>query len=173
MQMNERGSKKPLKVVLKRAELKHLESIYEIEVLSYRSPWPFNAFYNDFLSKGKSIIVVVVQDENEEEKVVGFIDFACIPHHEVHLLNIAVHPDYRNLGIGKALLDECILIAKKRQVKSIWLEVRVTNLIAIDLYKKSGFQITGIRKGYYSDNGEDAYLMTLKLEKMEKRSISE
>ncbi|MEM1550628.1 MAG: ribosomal protein S18-alanine N-acetyltransferase [Candidatus Bathyarchaeia archaeon] len=80
-----------------------------------------------------------------------------------HIISIAVLPSYRRMGIGEALLKEALrAMAEYYSVKECYLEVRVSNLPAISLYKKLGFEVERIIKGYYAD-GENAYLMRIKM----------
>ena len=78
---------------------------------------------------------------------------------EGHITNIAVHTDYRGQGIGNAIVKSLIKIAKENNAIRMTLEVRTTNTAAIDLYKKYGFEVAGLRKNYYFDTGEDALIM--------------
>ena len=78
---------------------------------------------------------------------------------EVHITNIAVSPDFRRQKIGERLLIHIIDDCYKNKAKYITLEVRVSNLAAINLYKKYGFKSLGVRKGYYQNNNEDALIM--------------
>ncbi|MGE5262781.1 MAG: ribosomal protein S18-alanine N-acetyltransferase [Acidobacteriota bacterium] len=79
---------------------------------------------------------------------------------EAHISTIASHPDWRRRGIGELLLLAMIDSAAEIGANIVTLEVRVTNVPAQVLYTKYGFEVVGRRKGYYSDNGEDAYIMT-------------
>jgi len=78
---------------------------------------------------------------------------------EAHITNIAVHPEFRRNNIGYLLLESLIQLARRECVQSMTLEVRKNNIIAQGLYKKYGFKEVGVRKGYYSDNDEDAIIM--------------
>jgi len=79
---------------------------------------------------------------------------------EVHIIAIAVRNDYRQMGIGEGLLISTIEMANQLDANVITLEVRVSNKIAQALYKKYGFQIVGTHSKYYSNNDEDATLMS-------------
>ncbi len=79
---------------------------------------------------------------------------------EAHISTLASHPDWRRQGVGELLLAAMIDRAAEIGAEMVTLEVRVTNTIAQALYRKYGFQVAGRRKGYYSDNGEDALIMT-------------
>ena len=79
---------------------------------------------------------------------------------EAHITAIAVKEEYRGRGIGELLLMGCVELSILRRSKEVTLEVRVTNDLAQSLYKKYGFAVMGVRKRYYTDNNEDAYIMT-------------
>jgi ribosomal-protein-alanine N-acetyltransferase len=79
---------------------------------------------------------------------------------EAHIVNIAVMHSYRRQGIGELLLIHLIDLAMEKNVSIITLEVRASNTIAQSLYLKYGFAIKGVRRGYYSDDKEDAVIMT-------------
>ena len=78
---------------------------------------------------------------------------------EGHITNVAVHSDYRGQKIGDKLIKALVKICKDNNIISMTLEVRVSNIVAQNLYKKYGFKLAGIRKEYYSDNKEDAMIM--------------
>lgn len=79
---------------------------------------------------------------------------------EAHITAIAVREAHRGRGVGELLLIGCVELAILRKAKEVTLEVRVTNDLAQALYKKYGFEVKGVRKRYYTDNNEDAYIMT-------------
>ena len=78
---------------------------------------------------------------------------------EVHITNIAVSPDFRRQKIAERLVRQLIDDCYKNKAKYLTLEVRVSNIAAINLYKKYGFKSLGVRKGYYQNNNEDALIM--------------
>ena len=79
---------------------------------------------------------------------------------EAHITTIATHPEYRGHGLGELLLSSMIAIAYEVGSERVTLEVRVSNSVAQNLYRKYGFVVVGTRRRYYSDNNEDAYIMT-------------
>ena len=79
---------------------------------------------------------------------------------EAHITTIAIHPEYRSLGLGELELNSLIGIAYEINAQRVTLEVRVSNGVAQNLYRKYGFTVVGTRRRYYSDNNEDAYIMT-------------
>ena len=92
--------------------------------------------------------------------IFGFAGF-WIMADEAHITSIAVREKYRRRGIGELLLGSLIDLAAELKASMVTLEVRVSNYGAQQLYSKYGFVQVGIRRGYYTDNGEDALLMTL------------
>jgi [ribosomal protein S18]-alanine N-acetyltransferase len=79
---------------------------------------------------------------------------------ESHITTIAVHPAYRSRGLGELLLNSLVGISYEISARHVTLEVRVSNTVAQNLYRKYGFEIAGTRRRYYSDNQEDAFIMT-------------
>jgi ribosomal-protein-alanine N-acetyltransferase len=79
---------------------------------------------------------------------------------EAHITTIATHPDYRGRGIGELMISTLVGFAYTTQARYVTLEVRVSNSVAQNLYRKYGFSQTHIRRRYYSDNHEDAYVMS-------------
>ncbi len=128
-----------------------------IERFSFVSPWPVNSFKNELLNPISRIWGALDGE--------GFVGFTCfwIVAGNIHLLNIAVAPEKRGMGIGKYLLGRVIELGENTSVDHIWLEVRPSNFAALALYRGAGFIEDGIRPGYYNDTGEDAVLMSLYL----------
>ena len=91
--------------------------------------------------------------------IVGFLGTWYMPD-EAHIVSVGVRSDYRGFGIGELLLIGAIEQALRRRMPTVTLEVRKSNYIAQNLYKKYGFKKMGVRKRYYSDNREDALIMT-------------
>jgi ribosomal-protein-alanine N-acetyltransferase len=97
---------------------------------------------------------------NQSEVIVGFIGLWYMAS-EMHIINLAVHPDYRHRGISELLLIHAIELSVELKAIFVTLEVRISNLVAQALYAKYGFTQRGIRQAYYLDNREDAVIMTL------------
>ena len=135
-----------------------LEYIYKLELESYSFPWTKEILRDCILYKYDSYSVFI------DDTLVGYI-ISKISFPETHILNLTVDINYRNNGIGQALIELTINDARIRKSQDIILEVRSRNLIAQALYNKLGFEKIGIRKGYYdSENGrEDAFVLRLKL----------
>jgi ribosomal-protein-alanine N-acetyltransferase len=96
---------------------------------------------------------------NTSEDIVGFSGFWMMMR-EAHIIAIGVRNGYRQLGIGEGLLIATIELAQPLNANVVTLEVRASNRIAQELYRKYGFQVTGRRLKYYSSDGEDAIIMT-------------
>ncbi|MDD2486225.1 MAG: ribosomal protein S18-alanine N-acetyltransferase [bacterium] len=131
-----------------------LEAVCSIEGLSFPTPWPVQSFISDLRRPALATYLVAEQDK----KVIGYTGFWLIVD-EAHITTLAVHPDYRRRHVAEHLLLQLIDAAQKRGAVWMTLEVRVSNDAAHSLYEKFGFQDIAMRKGYYSDNGEDAIVM--------------
>jgi ribosomal-protein-alanine N-acetyltransferase len=133
----------------------YLEGIHEIEALSFASPWSVNAFRQEVNNPVSHLVGLFVDDALE-----GYVCFWLFKG-EVQLVNIAVHPRARGRGLGNCLLREMLEFAASRGTQQVWLEVRVSNGTARRLYEKFGFLEVGKRRRYYTDNNEDAVVMSL------------
>ncbi|WHH57538.1 ribosomal protein S18-alanine N-acetyltransferase [Petroclostridium sp. X23] len=135
-----------------------IDSVMEIEHLSFSIPWTKHSFEQEIAGNKHAIYVVAKCDE----KVVGYGGMWKVID-EGHITNIAVHPEYRRMKVASTILEALILIAKNEKIESLTLEVRDSNIPAQILYTGYGFKVVGRRKGYYADNNEDALLMTLEI----------
>lgn len=135
-------------------ELKHVDGVMEVEHLSFALPWSQNSFIQEVTSNEFAHYIVAV----ENDRVIGYAGMWQIQD-EGHITNIAVHPEFRGLHIGKNLMTELIDLARSLGINAMTLEVRKSNEIAKNLYKSFGFMEAGVRKRYYSDNNEDAIIM--------------
>ena len=135
----------------------HVDRIHEIETLSFASPWSMNAFREEVKNPVSHLWAMFLNDE-----LLGYICFWLVDR-EMQLATIAVHPRFRNHGAGNALLTRMIETGLSERAESIWLEVRESNRTARNLYEKLGFAPVGKRRRYYSDNDEDALVMSLAL----------
>ncbi len=95
----------------------------------------------------------------ESAAIIGFAGLWLMVD-EAHITTIAVHPAHRGLHVGELLLNSLVGIAYEIGARTVTLEVRVSNTVAQNLYRKYGFEVAGLRRRYYSDNDEDAYIMT-------------
>ncbi len=135
----------------------YLECILEIENLSFPSPWSLKAFKEEIGNPISHFWGLTV-----DEVLTGYTCF-CMFDIEIQLINLAVHPHERGKGVGHYLLTKMIEAGVSKGKKYIWLEVRPSNLAALKLYEKSGFDAVDRRPQYYADTHEDAIVMTLTL----------
>lgn len=131
----------------------HLDDVTKISALSFKTPWSRDSIEKELSNVFSKYVVAKVDD-----KIIGFGGMWLIID-EGHITNIAVHPEFREYGVGSKILEELITICKDHMAHSMTLEVRASNLPAQSLYKKYGFLEEGLRKKYYQDTGEDAILM--------------
>jgi len=122
---------------------KDIPAVVEIESRSFKYPKPEAVFLED---EHKYLVA------KDEEKIIGYIGIEKILDEE-HIINMAVHPDYRGKGIGKRLMQHVL-----NDEDVFFLEVRVSNESAKKVYEKYGFNVISTRKAYYAD-GEDAHVM--------------
>lgn len=138
--------------------LMDLDDIMEVERLSFTLPWSREAFYRELTDNPYAYYIVADIDG----KAIGY-GGVWIVVDEAHITNIAVRPEYRGKKIGETLLKQLQNLAREKGAKTMTLEVRVSNHVAQNLYRKLGFKNGGIRKGYYTDNFEDALVMWVNL----------
>ncbi|HKB92083.1 MAG TPA: ribosomal protein S18-alanine N-acetyltransferase [Opitutaceae bacterium] len=134
-----------------------LDEVMIIERTSFRFPWSTGFFLQELqVACARSILAEI------DGRIVGYVLFWMLPG-ALDIHNIAVHVDFRRRGIARVLLGQVVSEAKRQSNVRVMLEVRRSNIQAQKLYESLGFVATGIRKGYYSDDGEDALAMTLEL----------
>jgi ribosomal-protein-alanine N-acetyltransferase len=149
-----------MRLQIRDATHRDLARIWEIERLSFPQPWSLDSFERE-LTLPFSRMVVATPDDADHADPVGFLCRWLVAD-ELHVLNIAVHPDLRRSGIGTELLQVAVDEAKAKQALIITLEVRRSNLPARYLYRKFKFEERRLRRNYYAF-GEDAIVMELKL----------
>lgn len=145
---------------LRRMQERDLPFVLEIERLSFPNPWQESSFRGEIANLHISYPSVIIY--RPMEKVVGYIIFWLVKE-EAQISNLAVHPDYTRLGIGQAVLRQTLVTMRKMKAEQVILEVRPSNRAARSLYEKYGFEILGIRRGYYQNPPEDALVMSKNL----------
>jgi ribosomal-protein-alanine N-acetyltransferase len=135
-----------------------LPSVLEIERMSFTTPWSEISFFNE-LKNPRSI----VRAARKAGRIIGYVCANRVLD-EGHILDLAVHPEFRRLGIASALVSRVIEDLRSECCRFIFLEVRASNGSAAELYRKFGFEETGIRKNYYISPEEDGLMMVLRLE---------
>ncbi len=159
-----------------------IEQVMDIERESFPSMWPQTAYRRELQNKLARYIVLselppptaphapsprvwgtirrlVGSEHPEEERLLGFIG-AWLMGGEAHIVTVAVRESYRRMGIGERLLIACTELAMEAEQDALTLEVRKSNDAAQRLYEKYGFDRVGLRVRYYTDNNEDAVVMS-------------
>lgn len=136
-------------------ELQHLDEVAKIEKDIFSTPWPKTLFERE-LKRKDSYYVVCLGDE----KVKGYGGFNWFED-EANITTLVVDYGFRRHGIGGKIMSSMLRRARELKVNSVFLEVRMSNIEARRLYTKFSFYPIGIRRRYYTDNGEDALLMRL------------
>lgn len=134
-----------------------IDDIYAIELECFTVLWSRNGLTRDIVENPCAVYIGAFEDD----ELVGYGAMWVIID-EAHITNIAVKERLRGQGIGRFLLRGLIGIAKRNGAAGITLEVRPSNTAAVGLYESEGFVQKGLRKKYYTDNGEDAYIMWLR-----------
>ncbi|MDR0286643.1 MAG: ribosomal protein S18-alanine N-acetyltransferase [Clostridiales bacterium] len=131
----------------------HIDEIAALEELCFTTPWHKSSFEDELKNDLAHYFVAL-----ENGRVIGYCGFWQI-FDEAHITNIAVSPDFRRNGVGKALLGKMFEVWGRMGINFATLEVRVSNIGARKLYESFDFYNSGVRKGYYEDTGEDAIIM--------------
>ncbi len=147
-------------VILREMVIEDLDDIMEIEKYAFTTPWSRKAFEQEIVENLLAKYIVAEMDG----RVVGYAGIWLIID-EGHITNIAVAKDSRGQGIGKYLMMGLIEFCRKSKINNMTLEVRKSNIVAQNLYKKYGFMDCGIRPNYYADDHEDAVIMWKTIEK--------
>jgi ribosomal-protein-alanine N-acetyltransferase len=130
-------------------------AVHEIERLSFRTPWPAYAFEQEL--RGNRLARYIVARAGD--RVVAFAGVWLMVD-DAHITTFAVHPDWRRQAVGRRLLLNLTEVSVAIGARRMTLEVRVSNVVAQALYRSFGFEIVGRRPRYYTDDGEDALIMT-------------
>ena len=143
-----------INLTIARMEREHLPAIVELEAACFSTPWTYQNL-EDSLNNDTAYFFVAL----EEEKLIGYIGVSVISD-SCFVNNIAVLPEYRRQGVGKALMKIAILTADAMGTGFISLEVRESNYAAISLYRSLGFEDIGLRRDFYRKPRENALIMT-------------
>lgn len=145
-------------VLLRPMTTDDLDEVMAIERSAYRYPWSAGFFLQELqVACARSILA------EADGKIMGYVLFWLLPG-SIDVHNLAIAPDCRRLGLGRLLMRHVVAAAGVKSATRVTLEVRLTNEPAKKLYASLGFIQTGLRKGYYSDDGEDALTMALELD---------
>jgi [ribosomal protein S18]-alanine N-acetyltransferase len=143
-------------IELRRLTLADLAAIERIEQRAYPTPWSRSMFASE-LAKTSSICLGAV-DTDDGDALIAYLIISRYAD-AWHVMNVAVHEDYRSHGVATRLLSRLFELTAGDDRRGYTLEVRVSNSGAIKLYEKLGFVPRGIRRSYYTDNREDALIM--------------
>ena len=143
-------------MIIREGTEKDAAAIAEIEALSFKTPWSKEMVLSEMKEPISSFFVAEF-----EGKIIGYYGFLHILD-ELHILNVAVHPDHRHRGVGKELMTHLLQTARRLSARAVTLEVRESNQSAKRLYEGSGFVLAGVRPHYYTDK-ENALIYWLEL----------
>ncbi|MFC0314915.1 ribosomal protein S18-alanine N-acetyltransferase [Gordonia phosphorivorans] len=130
----------------------------EAELFAGDSPWPLSGFVNELAAAHNHYFAL---RQHEGGPVLGYAGLAVLGSpggYECEVHTIAVDPEYRGQGSGRALLDALLRVADA-VAAPVFLEVRTDNAVAVSLYERSGFAVAGVRRNYYQPSGADAFTM--------------
>jgi [ribosomal protein S18]-alanine N-acetyltransferase len=145
----------PVRVRIEPMHLDDVPAVQQIEQASFTTPWPPHAYRNELESNRLATYLVA----RIEDAIVGYAGVWLMVD-EAHITTFAVDPRWRRQRIGERLLVAVLDVARQRRAREATLEVRLSNLPARRLYEKYGFKPVGLRPRYYSDDHEDALIMT-------------
>ena len=149
-------------IILREMRLEDLDDVLQIEEKTFSDPWSRKSFEMEITENLLSTNIVA----QYQEKIIGYAGMWTIID-EGHITNIAVDEEYKGKSVGNYLLMGLIKQCKNNEIYKITLEVRKSNMVAINLYKKHGFVEAGIRKDYYINEKEDAIIMWKTIERLE------
>jgi ribosomal-protein-alanine N-acetyltransferase len=162
-----------LPVMVDDMRLADVSQVQEIERLCFATPWPAYAFEQELRGNRLARYVVARTGGAEGERVIGFAGVWLMVD-EAHITTFGVHPEWRRQGIGASLMVRLLELAEELHARRMTLEVRAGNLAAQALYRRFGFEVAGRRPRYYTDDGEDALVMsTPDLSRASMRSLIE
>ncbi len=141
-------------LIIEKMTSAHIEEIVRLENECFSSPWSENGLKSELNNNFARFFVAFSDD-----RIAGYIGSHNVLG-EVYITNVAVFPEFRRNGVGKALVEFLVDRMKTEKAEFVTLEVRKSNIKAISLYEKCGFQKVGERKKFYEKPIEDAILMT-------------
>ena len=147
-------------IVIRPMTIDDVDGVFEVEKNCFEHYWSKGEFEKEMKNDVARYLVADI-----DGKIVGYVGIWFVAG-EGHITNVAVHSDYRGQKIGDILIKHLVKMCEDNNVFAMTLEVRVSNIVAQNLYKKYGFKLAGIRKEYYSDNKEDAMIMWSQLKEV-------
>ncbi|MDD2373014.1 MAG: ribosomal protein S18-alanine N-acetyltransferase [Syntrophomonadaceae bacterium] len=140
--------------ILRKMTSQDIDEIMQIEQKCFTLPWSRESYRGELKNNFATYLVC-----DFEGKIAGYGGIWVV-FEDAHITNVAVDPDFRQSGMGTALMQELEQKARDKKAQRILLEVRPSNEAALAMYRNLGYSPTGLRQNYYSDNGEDAIIMT-------------
>ena len=140
-------------IIIRFMTIDDIDEVYKVEEDCFVDPWSKDSIRKELKNDLARYLVAEL-----DNKIVGYVGVWFVVD-EGHITNVAVHSDYRGKKIGDRLVKEMVELCKENNLVAMTLEVRTSNTVAQNLYRKYGFKMGGIRKEYYSDNKEDAIIM--------------
>ncbi len=140
-----------------------LDEVLAIETQSFACPWGRLSFVGELEAAGAGSWVI---REPASGGLTAYLFFRRIAE-EVHIFRVAVAPGWRRRGMGRRLVDECLKTAVQSGARAVLLEVRPSNIGAVQLYRSFGFRVLATRPGYYPDRREDALILQKELKEEE------
>jgi ribosomal-protein-alanine N-acetyltransferase len=142
--------------------LDDLTEVVEIEEVTGLNRWGYDSYRRELLTNPRAIMLVARAAIPTERGILGFFAGWTVED-ELHINNIASHPNYRRIGVGYRLLETALDQGARRGISRVFLEVRASNETAQSLYRKFGFKFVNRRRDYYRFPTEDAFVMKLDL----------
>lgn len=140
-------------IVIEEMKEEDIDGVFEVEKNCFEDYWSKDSFKKELNNNLAKYFVAKV-----DEKIAGYVGIWFVVD-EGHITNVAVHENFRGKKIGDKLIKRLVEVCKDNNIVSMTLEVRASNVVAQNLYRKYGFKMAGIRKEYYSNNKEDAIIM--------------
>ncbi|MCS7222730.1 MAG: ribosomal protein S18-alanine N-acetyltransferase [Anaerolineae bacterium] len=158
--MNEVENSGVLPVVVTPLRLEDLDELMSLEQASFALPWP-RSVYRYELTQNPNGYYLAVRPVARFTTLPALLAYGglWLLEEEAHICTLATHPSFRRHGLGEWLLLHLLDLSRSVGAERATLEVRASNLTAQRLYRRTGFEQTGVRRRYYSDNNEDALIM--------------
>lgn len=154
LRLPDREALESLEVHLVPMRRRHLRAVVRIESRVYPRPWSLGLFLSELALRSSRAYTVA----RVEGLVIGYVGL-MLSGEDAHITTIAVDPDWHRHGIGTRLMRHAAGQALDRGARHLTLEVRVSNTVAQELYRRFGFEPAGVRKNYYVETNEDALVM--------------
>lgn len=139
-----------------------LDKILTIDRLAFKLPWNRNLFLEELFCDNAFSYAVRCNQTDQSLTIIAYAFWRMVLT-ELHIIRLAVAPDFRARGVATWLLQQCLKLAGQKDFDSVYIEVRPSNKAAIALYNKLGFHVIGTRPNYYPESNEDALVMRKQL----------